>query len=91
VSDKIKRHRWPIETTVREEYRTVRTCPDCGLQRITHHQAQCWVDFRRGDLIVSKDKTPECITRDQARVLADAGFMPLKHYVDLCRQNGWIE
>jgi hypothetical protein len=55
------RHSWPVETTVREEYRTVRTCPRCGLQRITHHEAEVWVDFWRDGRQISKGKTPACM------------------------------
>lgn len=29
------------------------------------------------------------MTREIARALADAGYMPLPEYLRLCRENGW--
>lgn len=29
------------------------------------------------------------MTREMARALADAGYMPLAAYLELCRKHGW--
>lgn len=34
---KRKRHKWPQDSTIRTVYYTVRTCPVCGLDKVTDH------------------------------------------------------
>jgi hypothetical protein len=66
------RHRWPIETERRLAHtefpdgngRTERTCPLCGLVRVTVHGAngQAWREFRLRDSpnAIRLSTTPPC-------------------------------
>ncbi len=55
------RHSWadPPHQTL---YRTTRTCPKCGLQKVTCHDGPGlpWIEFWRDETQIAGTKTPPC-------------------------------
>jgi hypothetical protein len=58
-----RRHSWG-EPKRFDANNTVRTCKNCGLIRQTRHEPDNdpphWAEFKRGNRLISIDKTPEC-------------------------------
>lgn len=53
-------HAWGKEA-VRELYLTTRTCIQCGMKKLTHHEgAFPTIEWKRGDVTIPGTKTPAC-------------------------------
>lgn len=60
MTTKRKRHRWPEASAVRTEWLTVRTCPDCGLEKVTDHNERTVRQYYRYGIGRVVDPMPEC-------------------------------
>ena len=57
--DIVKKHKW--SDPYRTAYLTTRTCVDCGMQKLTHHDGPLpWVDFRLDETVIPGPKVPPC-------------------------------
>lgn len=61
MSARIFRHAWNEKCAQRHERHTDRTCTKCGIiQRTRHEEGRHWLEYWRGDKLVSVEERPNC-------------------------------